>query len=743
MKRAFPVAFAALVAALGLVGVWLLFTTFRTYDDEGYVLYSLANFSRDGGLYTHVYSQYGPFFFLSADLAHRLFGFEFTNTAGRLITLFHWLGAATLCGHLIWRYTRSAAWSLFALSATFSHLWQMTSEPGHPGGFITFVVALGAWAGAEFVARESSRGLAIVCGLIGAALVLTKINVGALFIAGAGAWLLLYSAGPRASRIAPWLAALGLVALPWALMRALLPEEWIVTFAVVVGAAGLSVLLAIRGGRPISRESPTPFNSSDSSVWFTPAGWFWCIGSGLAALAVVVIAIWLRGTTPAELLEGVLLAPLRHPGVYSFGVRWRPAAGLFAVGSLLLCFLTVRSHLRRRTWFPATLAALRLALVAVAAMSWIGWLPLNPLAMTISYGLSVAWIFVLPLTEDEAAHRSARVRAWISLLVVTQSLHAYPVGGSQIGWGTFLWAPLAALAAAEATTFLGIKFARFLAPLALAATCAIAVSIGRLGSFLWDGGDPLSLPGAEYLRLPPSQATELRTFTVNATAHTDLLFSLPGMFSFNLWTGIPSPTSANVTHWFNLLSVAQQAEIIAKLEAHPRAGIIVEQVILQMVLDDGIPVRGPLRDYLYEKFSPAFIAGSHEFWVRRGRAIAALSTGHVQHRAGEGTGERVRLELCVTPTVAGRRVTQVEWWEPGQLRATFTAANSRAELEPLRIDGLSIASARPGWDAPLPPIAKLVLYTDAPAALPAPAYHGYFRLRDATGAVIAEAILRN
>ena len=30
-----------------------------------------------------------------------------------------WLGASLLCGHLVWRHTRSAAWSLFALAATF------------------------------------------------------------------------------------------------------------------------------------------------------------------------------------------------------------------------------------------------------------------------------------------------------------------------------------------------------------------------------------------------------------------------------------------------------------------------------------------------------------------------------------------------------------------------------------------------------------------------------------------------
>ena len=69
-----------------------------------------------------------------------------------------------------------------------------------------------------------------------------------------------------------------------------------------------------------------------------------------------------------------------------------------------------------------------------------------------------------------------------------------------------------------------------------------------------------------------SLAAELRSLSVNAVAHCDLLFSLPGMFSFNLWTGLPSPTAANVTHWFNLLSPAQQAAVIAKLFAHFKVG---------------------------------------------------------------------------------------------------------------------------------------------------------------------------
>lgn len=731
MRRAFfPVAFATLAGALGLVAAWLLFTTYRTYDDEGYVLFSLANYSRDGGLYTHVYSQYGPFFFLVADLTHRVLGFEFTNTAGRVITLFHWLGAAMLCGHLVWRQTRSAGWSLFALAATFCHLWQMTSEPMHPGGFIVFCVALGAWAGAGFAARDSSRGLALTCGLIGAALVLTKINVGALFIAGAGAWLLLHTAGPKLSRLGLRLAALGLIMLPWALMRSLLPDPWVIKFGIIVGCAALGILLA-------SRESRRP--------WFTLTGWAWCFGGGLLLLAIVVVCASLRGTGPHELLEGVLLAPLRHPGVYSFAVRWRDGAGLFAVGSLFLCVIATHPVARTFSWFVPALAWSRLAIVAVAMTSWLGWLPLNPLALVMSYGLSCVWLFVVPLGDDAGAHRAASARAWIALLVVTQSLHAYPVGGSQIGWGTFLWAPLLALAATEAVAFLQAKTLRLIgliaAGAAFASACGIALLFGHQGWIQWRDSEPLGLPGASVLRLEPAEAAELRTLTVNATAHCDMVFSLPGMFSFNLWTGLPSPTSANVTHWFNLLSPAQQQETIARLEAHPRAGIMVERDVLAMIAGAGIPVRGPLRDYLYEKFAPVFAAGSHEFWVRRGRAVAPLNTARVLYRAPTGTGERTFLEF--TTAAIDRSVARVEWIEDGKIRATFTAANARAEFQPLRIDGVPTAAVVPGWNRPLPPIARFALHTDDPAAFTPPARGALFRLRDAAGALIIDLILRD
>ena len=70
----------------------MLFSTFMLYDDEGYVLLSLRNFSEHGHLYGGVYTQYGPLPYVLYDLLHRL-GLPFTHTAGRCLTLAAWSGA--------------------------------------------------------------------------------------------------------------------------------------------------------------------------------------------------------------------------------------------------------------------------------------------------------------------------------------------------------------------------------------------------------------------------------------------------------------------------------------------------------------------------------------------------------------------------------------------------------------------------------------------------------------------------
>ena len=140
---------------------------------------------------------------------------------------------------------------------------------------------------------------------------------------------------------------------------------------------------------------------------------------------------------------------------------------------------------------------------------------------------------------------------------------------------------------------------------------------------------------------------------VNAAVHGDMLFSLPGMFSLNLWTGLPTPTLDNATQWFLSLNETRQTAIREKLRADPRAALIVQKDTLKFLVDHGFRVRGALGNYLGTQFQQAFEVDGYAFWVRRGRTIAPLSTIAVSPRAV--AREMVRLTPVTFPSIAKRR----------------------------------------------------------------------------------------
>src|SRR5688572_27414870 len=215
-------AFVLIAAWLTLVGFCDLFTTFRYHDDEGYVLLSLLNFSKGSPLYTEVYSQYGPLFFLFNDALHRWFGIQFNHTFSRLVTLFYWISSAALCAMVVLRSAPAARlWGFFAFVGTFLHLGHFTEEPMHPGGFIVFVIALAAWLSTRALANQRDRMLGLIIGAAGVTLALTKINVGLLFFIAAGAWLTLQTRRAGGSRVVYGLTLFCFVVIPCLLMQPL------------------------------------------------------------------------------------------------------------------------------------------------------------------------------------------------------------------------------------------------------------------------------------------------------------------------------------------------------------------------------------------------------------------------------------------------------------------------------------------------------------------------------------------
>lgn len=716
----------AATALLAVSAYWLLFTTMMAYDDEGYVLVSLKNYSVHGGLYSQVFSQYGPFFYFLHDIGHRILGYEFTNTSGRLITLLCWIFAAGAGAQLVWRLTRSLSLSGFTLGLTFFYLHQMVSEPSHPGGLIAVLVVTGAWLGVAQIQHHSMRALALTAGLLGAALLLTKINVGVFFLVSAGAWFAVQLRAPAQARIATGLAAVALVVLPIGLMRAQISEPTGRLFMGLSVTSSLALLaVAWRERRPLT-------------TWSHAGG-----GAGaLLALGVIVVTtICWRGTSLRDLLEGVLLGPLRHPGVYHFSPAWKPGTALVGGLSLLLAGLVWRSPSR---WLGWLIVGLRLALALIFGLACLEWLPLSSHSITMSYLVPLAWIFALRL-EPEMADRPPNPAIWLGLLLALQYLHAYPVAGSQVAWGTFLIVPLMALGLHDTQSFVA-RHGRSPYPMMIG-LAALALGIGsagrlsRIGWLRYAESRPLQLAGAEDVRLPEAPASAVRLMTLNATAHADVLFTLPGMFSFNQWTGLPTPTLANTTHWFSLLSQRQQEEIAAALTRTERPVFIAQRHVLNYLEDRKIPVTGPLHDYLQQNFVRTFSIESFEFWIRRGRKIAPLGLVEIYAlKAPEPGAAPGKLELVVAiPT--GRQIARLEvasLTDPSRVLAHWDKTSGPLLATAINLQGETLdTKTYSGWEQSLPPLARLTLPLDPLQTFDRPKV--IIHVRDAAGALLAEA----
>jgi len=201
-------------------------------------------------------------------------------------------------------------------------------------------------------------------------------------------------------------------------------------------------------------------------------------------------------------------------------------------------------------------------------------------------------------------------------------LHAFPIAGSQLGWGTFLLVPVlvAGLHEAWASLARDLPSVRPWVP-RVGAGLLLAVTLVQLGLLAQAGWEryttsrPLALPGSEGIRVEGPTRLMLRVMTLNAAVHADVLFSRPGMFSYNEWSGVRPPTSRNATHWFWLLDDADQQAIIAGLEATPRSAFIASAELTKFLEKIKVPIDCPLQSHLTAHYRTLFELGDFSFLV--------------------------------------------------------------------------------------------------------------------------------
>ena len=688
-------------AGLGLVllatAYLLINTTLMLYDDEGYVLLTYQNFIAGGRLYDAIFTQYGPWPYVYHLLVSLGLHEPLTHAVGRNLTAMHWTLCALFVGGITVKATGRMVAGIFATLLSFGLLWQMSSEPSHPGSLISVMLAATALGVAISHGAERWNWLGATIGLAAALLALTKINVGVLFIAGAGAGALRLTAWPeRWRRPAEILATLGLLAVPWGLMGKKLGEPWVLIFAVQFTAAAAGLL------------------------WVTPPAFFprrvpprtWLVAAAVFVAAVLLVAgtVHLRGTSWPALVQAVLVDPLRHPASFMIGFSWVPAtwpvtAACWAVTAW--AGWNLRHHGDPGRGARVAVIALRLAAGITFVICAETWLTVYGVGRFIVFCLPLLPVFLVPLGPRPAAEAGLPgIILWTASLALPQVLHAYPVAGSQLGWGTFLLLPVlvAGLAGAfEALPGLLPRTGRWVPRAGW--SLFVLVGCAQLALLLYTGIDryrtsrPLGLPGAEDIRGGDVARETVRTLTLNASVHADVLFSRPGMFSYNLWSGVPTPTTQNATHWFWLLDEPAQAAIIARLSAVPRSAIITSDSLDEFLASIHVPMKGPLQSFIQAHYRSLFNLGPFHFMVPLDSRAVPFGLVETLVPAGQAAAADstalLQTNVILDGQPAGVRILQVQ--TPWALSEDYSAQKARMVLEPITPQG---APAGPAVELP-------------------------------------------
>lgn len=640
----------AITALVGLSIAWQILSLFMLYDDEGYVLHSLNEFARHGALYDQVFSQYGPLYYLVAGGAARWIGFEWTHDLSRVVTGLAWLATALAGGVLTTRLSSSRVAGAFGFIATSAHLGQMAHEPMHPGNLLTPLIAWGAVGSVVLWEKNRPHAFLIAVAALAAACAMVKINVG-VFVAGAGGmWWWLNNSSEKLQRGSiGWAGILVTTLLPALLMYRHLNTEWGASFATLS-------IIAIGTVSVMSRQSGEHrFDGSHLTVAFVV---------GLGGVAMVAGGIMLTGTSWSALWQGVIVRPIQHADVYSFPANWPTGTIPFTLISLIGFVAINRSQAKLSSEKIAFINLIVRLGLAIAFVVWTFALPSKTVGgvMVVLAG-SLGWLLISSGDQNPAKHQA---RLWTGLLLGWQFLHAYPVAGTQLTWGTFLWIPLLVTAVTES---IRPYFRSSQTRPAIRITAAFGMLVAglaliwnplRAGYYYYSHAEPLNLPGAQLLRVPPHVGSGLRIISANAALHGDVLYSIPGSFSYNLWTQIPTPTGQNVTHWFTLLDRVAQNEIVDRLTDSGKAAWVVQPDLLKGSLSEpSTSDYAPLLQHWRDHYRSVLHIDGLQLHLPRDRAAVMINTANYYLVEGADQADRGMFEVSLVFPV-GTQIAHVE-----------------------------------------------------------------------------------
>ena len=621
------VIYAIVAIAASVAAYFYLFTQFAPYDDEGTVLVALKAFAGGETLYKDVYTPFGPFYYELFGGFFKLTGLDVGTDASRTIVMITWVTSSLFFGLAVQRLTGRVALGVTAMLVAFGVVFILSQEPMHAQVLAVLLLAL-----FTFVATATDTRRVVwaggVCGALLAALVLTKINLG-IYAVAAVLFAAALTVGPVYRRWwLRWPVIIAFLALPIAATARDLSGELVRNFAVLE----LLAVTAIAVASWSLRQAPAEDRDQARTVrWLLAAG----AGFGLA-FAAILTGIFLTGSSPADVYDGVVSQALRirdvNPaplGSTAAAIDWGIAA-IAAAG--VVCWFRSRGDAESALWWGVLRAAAGLAIwfsITQSAPLSLGPAPGNPDALA----MVLAWVAVIPPAGVVESTQRRFLRVLLPTLAVAEVLQVYPVAGSQMRIAAVMFVAVGGICLADALTSLRTwSAARGTASLERFGAVA-SVAIVALGAkFAIDGvilpaitkglvykeEKALPFPGATSLRLPAAEAETYERVVELLHRHRCTGFiGYPNIDSLYLWSEIEPPRPYAPSAWMLALDEDLQQRILRQLRASPRPCVVRNEYVAGAWLADRPNPDTPLVNYVFDDFAVVDQFGDFEFLLPR------------------------------------------------------------------------------------------------------------------------------
>jgi hypothetical protein len=430
---------------------------------------------------------------------------------------------------------------------------------------------------------------------VGAALAFTKVNVGVFYAAGLAHALVCLLPSGRIRSIGIGLTLTYAAVFPWLLMHGSFHRGFGGYF-ILATAGGVATFACGALARPQDR---LPMRAA------------LCSGAGLlAGTGLMVAATSLDGVPVRALVLGVILNPLHQSNFFCIPLdvgRIGLLAAMVLTGAVAVT-LSKGRRLEASRWLDALRCVVGIGSIALALCHQIQWVvPLLPLAL-------------IPPSHCERDPVTLFSRLFVTFMAVTQFLEPYPIAGSQVGIAAapmILWAFLC-IADGIAGLRASWRLDAAIGGAILVVAAGVSIAVSAHSQF-----PPAStrLKGSTWLHLPAEQTARFESIVRDVGTNCGILFTMPGMGSFNIWSGVPTPNRWNLTVWMQGVGPEEQAEILSLMQSDSRSCAILNRRILRFWGEDEAGVAAlPLARYVMTEMPEVAEFGDYEIRVHPRRS---------------------------------------------------------------------------------------------------------------------------